>query len=674
MIGMDDLEAWFPYPAFRPHQREMLELAGSVAREGGIAMIDAPTGSGKSSVISAMLAARAGRKVLVAVRTVSQLDTFVRELSLVRTKQPSLRFAYLIGKGSMCPLPGQGDVYRRCEGVKAFSTALMKERAQKGSLVPARDPTIRLQLKKQDPEHPLLCPHFIASRHFVQAEESTTLRMVPSASLRARADRLAADAVSPKDLGVLCGDCCPYEAMLQAARTADVIILNYHHLFDDEIRESLYQSLGIESPKDVLLLIDEAHNCGDVVQEIQSVECDAGTIEQAGHELTGMRKYQSSAGAILELLPRVGRFIEGLQASPEPMDWFDPSIFSRMVLRGSLYQTTGQVVDDLSEIRDFIREKSIEAGDFKETAIERLTEFFYRVDRAARDPAFLSVFRRIDEERHALAVRNIDPAPRLSEVAGLHWCAVLISGTLSPVEAYRRYYFADLPVRTLNLPNAFPRENRLVLAARDITTSFSQRQNRENTALIEDYIVAFAGAPGNLAVYYPSYHLLDQFAERCARRIRTKQVFVEPKEAADASASLRQFLALPGQGKAGVLFAVTGGKWSEGLDYRGEMLAGAMVVGLPLAPFNRVRRMVIDYFVRKFGEEGEFISYTLPAINRALQALGRVLRTPEDRGVLVLAEQRFLEDRVRSGLPPWMQEELAPVELRAFKEAIARWR
>lgn len=670
----DDLEAWFPYPAFRPHQREMLELAGSVAREGGIAMIDAPTGSGKSSVIAALLAARAGRKVLVAVRTVSQLDTFVRELALVRTKQPSLRFAYLIGKGSMCPLPGTGDVYRRCEGVKAFSAALMKERAQKGALVPSRDPQIRLQLKKQDPDHPLLCPYFIASRHFIQAEESGALRMVPSAALRTRADRLAGDTVSPRDLGRLCGDCCPYEAMLQAARTADVVVLNFYHLFDDEIREQLYQSLGIESPKDVLLLIDEAHNVGDVVQEIQSVECDAGTIDQAGHELAGLRRYQSSAGAVIELLPRIDRFIEGLSASPESMDWFDPALFARMVLRGSLYQTTGQVVDDLAEIRDFVREKSIEAGDFKETAIERLAEFFYRVDRAARDPAFLSVFRRVDEERVALAVRNIDPAPRLTEVAGLHWCAVLISGTLSPVDAYRRYYFEDLSVRTLSLPNAFPRENRLVLAAKDVTTAFSQRQSRENADLIADYIAAFATAPGNLAVYFPSYYLLEQFAERTAPRVRSKTVFVEPKEAADAGTALREFLALPGRGKAGVLFAVTGGKWSEGLDYRGEMLSGAMVVGLPLAPFNRVRRMVIDYFVRKFGDEGEFISYTLPAINRALQALGRVLRTPEDRGVLVLAEQRFLEGRVLSGLPPWMQEELAVIDLKGFREAIARWR
>ena len=88
------------------------------------------------------------------------------------------------------------------------------------------------------------------------------------------------------------------------------------------------------------------------------------------------------------------------------------------------------------------------------------------------------------------------------------------------------------------------------------------------------------------------------------------------------------------------------------------MLSGAMVIGLPLAPFNRVRRMVIEYFRHKFGEEGEFISYTLPAMNRAQQALGRVLRTPEDRGVLVFGERRFLEPRVRNALPEWMRAEM----------------
>jgi DNA excision repair protein ERCC-2 len=99
---MDAFDPFFPYPEYRPHQREMLEAAYSCAEKGGVLLVDAPTGSGKSSVVSAFLAARKDRKILVAVRTISQLNTFIRELQLIREKQRSLKFVYLVGKGNMC--------------------------------------------------------------------------------------------------------------------------------------------------------------------------------------------------------------------------------------------------------------------------------------------------------------------------------------------------------------------------------------------------------------------------------------------------------------------------------------------------------------------------------------------------------------------------------------------
>jgi DNA excision repair protein ERCC-2 len=229
-------------------------------------------------------------------------------------------------------------------------------------------------------------------------------------------------------------------------------------------------------------------------------------------------------------------------------------------------------------------------------------------------------------------------------------------------------------VTTLSLPNAFPKENRLVTCANDITTAYSMRQNKENTTRITDYIRAFSALKGNRAVYFPSYQILESYANLATPHIRNRKIFIESRDAGEAGAALSHFLSLPERGESGVMFAVCGGKWSEGLDYRGEMLNGAMVVGLPLAPFNRVRRMMIDYFRHKFGEEGEFICYTLPAINRSLQALGRVLRTPEDRGVLVLAEKRFLERRVRGALPAWMQEEMIACDITKFREVIGTWK
>jgi DNA excision repair protein ERCC-2 len=668
---MDSIDTFFPYGEYRPGQRTMLEVAATVAREGGIAMIDAPTGSGKSSVVSSLLAERKKRKIVIAVRTISQLTTFIRELELVRKKQPQIRTVYLIGKKSMCPLGGEGDVYRRCEGVKAFSNSLMRDRAEKGALNPIKDPFIVQQIRRMDKEHPLLCRYYIASRQFVPAE-TMGIRMVPSSELRTRADRVIAHTVPPKELGEFCGQCCPYEVMMQAARAADVVILNYHHLFDREIREQLYANLAVE-PEGVLLLIDEAHNCGDTITAIMTVTMEQRDLEQASRELAAMRGRHKGADAVRHVLPRLTEFMKGLENSHETEDWFDPAIFDRMIVKESLYHTMDEIVDDLLGIAESIREKNQKAGQFRETAIERLTEFLLRLSQSASDPAFLTLFRK-GEAGITLEVRNIDPAAALTEVCTSHACTILISGTLSPVESFRKYYFGDAPVTTLTLPIAFPKENRLIACAQDITTAYSMRQNKENTRRVVDYINTFSALKGNLAIYFPSYQILESYAGLATPHLHGRQVFIEPRDAVDAGAALSAFLSLPSRGESGIMFAVCGGKWSEGLDYRGEMLNGAMVVGLPLAPFNRVRKIMIDYFRHKFGADGEFLCYTLPAINRSLQALGRVLRTPDDRGVLVLAEKRFLDERVRNALPAWIRNEMIACDAAGFPEVVRKWR
>ena len=576
---MDTIDTYFPYGEYRPGQRHMLEVAATVAREGGIAMIDAPTGSGKSSVVASLLAERKGRKIVIAVRTVSQLTTFIRELELVRKKKPDLKAVYLVGKRSMCPLGGEGDVYRRCEGVKAFSTTLMRDRADKGALIPAKDPFIIQQIRRMDKEHPLICPYFINSKMFVPGE-SIGVKMVPSTALRSKADRVIAQGIGPRELSEFCAEICPYELMMHAARNTDVVILNYHHLFNRDIREQLYANLGVES-KDVFLLIDEAHNCGDVITNIESVSLEEKDLEQATRDLSTLRKHHKGADAVQHVLPRLTEFIRGLANSAETEDWFEPAIFDRMVVRGSLYKDMDEIVEELLGLSETIREKNQKAGEFRETAIERLTTFLFRLSQSSTDPAFLTVYRK-EETGVTLEVRNIDPSAPLREICSAHSCCILISGTLSPVESFRKLYFGDLPVTTLSLPNAFPKENRLVCAANDITTAYSMRQNKDNTAHIVDYIKAFSALRGNRAIYFPSYQILESYANLAVPHLRGKQIFIEPRNASDAGAALSAFLGLPARGESGVMFAVTGGKWSEGLDYRGEMLNGAMVVGLPL--------------------------------------------------------------------------------------------
>jgi DNA excision repair protein ERCC-2 len=667
---MRSFASWFPYDEFRPFQQEMLESAAKCVRDGGILMIDAPTGSGKSSVVAALLSEARGRKIIIAVRTISQLNTFIRELDLIRKKNKGLSFSYLIGKGSMCPLSREQNPYRLCEGVKHYTTALMRDRAGKGSLVPSKDPVIKDQIAHMAPERPLICPYYVSSRVFVNTPEGLT--MAPSATLKARAEQASRKGMAPDRLWEFAGRLCPYELMIQAARQSDVLILNFHHLFDEEIRQQIYQSIGIEA-NDAILLIDEAHNAGDTIQSVRSVVLEERFLEQVRLELGGHRNRIAGVSEILPLIPRIEAFAGSLKRSWKGEDWFDPALFIRHVLSHSIYHDCEELIEDLLTISESIRDHNIRRGDFAETAAERLLNFFYRVNLAVTDGAYLSLYRRTGEEVD-LEVRNIDPAPALQQLAGEHAASVFISGTLSPVESYRRYYFEDRDVATLSLPNAFPPENRLVLFASDITSAYRKRGDPANNSRIREYIESFAALRGNIAVYFPSYEMLSTFSESLPPDLHGKEVFIEPGNAAAASIALQQFLSLPGRGRSGILMGVCGGKWSEGLDYRGDLLSGAMVIGLPLAPFSPVRRMTIDYFIKKFGEEGEFISYTLPALNRALQALGRVLRTPQDKGVLVLGEARYLSPGIKNRLPAWLCEEGIPCTINEFRDQVATWR
>ena len=161
-----------------------------------------------------------------------------------------------------------------------------------------------------------------------------------------------------------------------------------------------------------------------------------------------------------------------------------------------------EIVDDLIGLSENIREKNLKAGEYRETAIERLTEFLFRLSQSATDPAYLTVYRK-DPDGITLEVRNIDPAVPLQEICTAHACSILISGTLSPVDSFARLYFGNTPVKTLALPNAFPKENRLVCCAKDITTAFSMRQNRENNARIVDYIRAFCALKGTGLSIFP---------------------------------------------------------------------------------------------------------------------------------------------------------------------------
>ena len=146
-----------------------------------------------------------------------------------------------------------------------------------------------------------------------------------------------------------------------------------------------------------MVLIDEAHNCGDTIQSIESVGLAQKDLEQAIRELFGHETPpQGGRGGAARPSPahRVNR---GLANSTEPEDSFDPGIFHRMIVKGSLWKDMDEIVDELMGLAETIRDRNQKAGEFRETAIERLTVFVYRLSQSAHNPAYLTIYKKTEE-------------------------------------------------------------------------------------------------------------------------------------------------------------------------------------------------------------------------------------------------------------------------------------
>jgi DNA excision repair protein ERCC-2 len=245
----------------------------------------------------------------------------------------------------------------------------------------------------------------------------------------------------------------------------------------------------------------------------------------------------------------------------------------------------------------------------------------------------------------------------------------MLSGTFSPLDAYELYCLGEENRATkMSLPNPFPQENRLLMAAKKATTQLEKREDLDNRQEISEHIRSLIECvPGNVAVFFTSYPMMNNYRDIClaAAKKARKKLYLEPRDSEEVPSLLEEFFDLAHEG-GGVLMGVCGGKLAEGIDYKGEALNGVAVIGLPLAVFDEIQREVNAYYTRKYGKvKGPLIAYTLPAMNRGLQAAGRVIRSESERGVILFGDRRFASDGlggVRKFLPQWVQHELVVVD------------
>ena len=187
-----------------------------------------------------------------------------------------------------------------------------------------------------------------------------------------------------------------------------------------------------------------------------------------------------------------------------------------------------------------------------------------------------------------------------------------------------------------------------------VATTFRARP--ANYQRIADRLAAFADSvPGNCLALFPSYAFLAEVTGRM--RLRTKRVLIQRQADSDAEREvLLQALRSAIFGDI-LLAAVAGGVFAEGVDYPGEVLKAVAVVGPCLPAMTLEQELLKEYYEERF-ERGFEFSFVVPGMTRVVQAAGRLIRSPEDTGVIALFDQRFLHSPYRDYLPAdWLPEE-----------------
>ena len=252
----------------------------------------------------------------------------------------------------------------------------------------------------------------------------------------------------------------------------------------------------------------------------------------------------------------------------------------------------------------------------------------------------------------------LDPAPFVDASLAAGRSAALFSATLTPPAFYRNV-LGCADARAVALPSPFPPENLGLFCLPGISTRYRQRE--ASVPAVADALAALAkGKTGNYLAFFPSYAYLQQVYEAFAARWPDISTLVQQRSLDDAGRAefLAQFVPRPAQTLLG--FAVMGGIFGEGVDLVGDRLIGCAIVGVGLPQVNPRQEMLRRYYEEQSGCGFDY-AYRYPGMNKVLQAAGRVVRTPQDKGVVLLLDDRFAQpDTARLFPPHWRHIQYLP--------------
>ncbi len=425
---------------------------------------------------------------------------------------------------------------------------------------------------------------------------------------------------------------CPFELSLDLAVWMDGVICDYNYVFDPNVY--LKRFFGENVSGNYLFLIDEAHNLVDRGREMYSASISLDDVIET-------RKFvKPYSQKLWKKLGKVKKQMEELKQNCG--EWKVEE--NAGVLPISLLSVQGELDQLLEEPP-------------AQEVVDGILDFYFAVRNFLNISELVDdnyvVYTAFDENgRFYLKLFCVNPAENLQKCLDKGNSTVFFSATLLPLQYYRKMLSTRSENFGMYVESPFEQKKRCLMICRDVSSKYTRRGYEEYRKIAE-YIARMSWQKkGNYMVFFPSYRLMEDVYQVYQDEFSVSWVRCISQHASMTELEREEFLEEFTEETKETLvgFCVMGGIFSEGIDLIGDRLIGAAVVGTGLPQVNCEREILKGYYDEK-GEQGFDYAYRYPGMNKVLQAAGRVIRTKEDTGAILLMDERFLNRDYRNLFP-----------------------
>lgn len=605
----------FPFP-YREGQRELVKYVYQTIYHGKKLFLEAPTGVGKtiSTVFPAVKAMERGMGQKLFYLTAKTITRTVADNTFALLREKGLQF--------------------------------------KSVILTAKEKTCFMEETECNPEY---CPY--AKGHYDRVNDAMYALLTHEESFgRELVERYA------REYRV-----CPFELCLDMSLFADGIICDYNYLFDPHVYLKRFFAEGVKG--EYLFLIDEAHNLLERGREMYSAALVKEDLLALKNSLLKLQEAQGGRKRPEENIPGrsvlvsrgfAARLIRQLENCNKEMLALKRECEQCRVVE-QIDSLTALLLHLQGTIESYLEEQ-------EESALpqrEEILEFYFNLTH------FLEIYELLDEKyikytqlredgSFMLKLFCVDPSGNLRECMKRGRSSILFSATFLPIQYYKSLLGGEESDYEVYANSVFNPEKRALFIAEDVTSKYTRRSEEEFHRIAAYIDETVKNRHGNYMVFFPSYAFMREIFARYTEHFAddTKECILqseymsegdresflarfEGNEDCDLEESIQMEIEMEEE-RTLIAFCVMGGIFSEGIDLKEDSLIGAIIVGTGLPQVCYERELLKRYF-DECGQSGFDYAYRYPGMNKVLQAAGRVIRTVEDVGIVVLLDERFLQ-------------------------------